>query len=334
MDTGGLEVEQRTQVTQTPHPSKQINIKIKIMEQEQEPNEANQEDTIKIYTDGSKIEEKVGAAISIWEKGRETKATKLKLASVCSVYQAELLAIHKATEEIYKHKGKNFIIYSDSRAALQTIEGRTNLHPLALKTKEKIKEITNQNKTIDLIWIKAHKGLVGNERADQLAKEAALKLKTKPNYDMCPVSFAKRSIRMRSLEEWNRRYKADTTAKITKIFFPDAINAYQVIRKINPIGIITQVMTGHGGFSEYLNRFGCKESPSCICEPDKQENIPHILLECPVHALERYNTEQKMETKIEVDNIKDIMTNTNNRPIFINYCEKIATKVIQRNKTR
>ncbi|XP_048481539.1 uncharacterized protein LOC125489547, partial [Plutella xylostella] len=213
----------------------------------------------------------------------QIKAIKLKLSPHCTVYQAELLAICRATRVIKDRKEESFGIYSDSRSALETIANNYAPHPLAVETRCNLNQCKLQNKQVSLFWIKAHAGLEGNEQADALAKQAAKDLKCKPHYDQCPVSFVKRQIRMDSLEEWNRRYKSGTTASVTKMFFPDAVEAYKLVRKIKPAGILTQVMTGHGGFSEYLNRFKCKESPSCICDPNCAETVEHVLLDCPVH---------------------------------------------------
>ncbi|KAL0861194.1 hypothetical protein ABMA27_009674 [Loxostege sticticalis] len=70
-------------------------------------------------------------------------------------------------------------------------------------------------------------------RADELAKAAAVGIKRRPDYDVCPVSFVKRQI-----------------------------PAYGLVRKIKMDPVLTQVFTGHGGLSEYLNRFKCKETYS------------------------------------------------------------------------
>ncbi|CAK1590886.1 unnamed protein product [Parnassius mnemosyne] len=185
----------------------------------------NNTQSLRIFTDGSKIEGKVGAALSFWNIEAETGTIKLKLSDYFTVYQAEILAIFRATECILSRKEQSFGVYSDSRAALETMVNQETKHPLAVKTRKNIQAVFPQHKSIQLFWIKAHAGLPGNERADELAKQAALRIKGKSAYDLCQVSFIKRQIRLETLEKWNRRYIEGDAGGTTKIFLPNAVNA-------------------------------------------------------------------------------------------------------------
>lgn len=330
---GDRVIERRIAFAKTLHPADHMTLQFICLNDEQDV-ATNSTQAVQIFTDGSKIEGKVGASLSFWSNGAEIKCLKLKLPSHCSVYQAELLAICRATSEILKRPELTFGIFTDSRSSLDTIVRYCSLHPLAVQARCNLKDCEVQNKKVQLFWIKAHAGLDGNERADQLAKDAALKLKTRPDYDLCPVSFVKRQIRLDTLDEWNRRYRSGDTAAVTKMFLPDAIQSFKIIRKLTPNGRLTQLMTGHGGFSEYLHRFKCKENPSCICEPGTIETVQHILLECPVHGIARYNLEQSLGIKLTTENICEIIRDDLSRDIFIEYCMGIVNKVIDRNKTR
>lgn len=61
---------------------------------------------------------------------------------------------------------------------------------------------------------------------------------TKPDYDLWPVSYFKRSIRNVSLDVWNQRYNDGATASTTKMFLPDAKLAYGIVTKFT-------AMSGH-----------------------------------------------------------------------------------------
>nr|XP_037877551.1 uncharacterized protein LOC119631127 [Bombyx mori] len=224
---------------------------------------------IRIFTDGSKINHGVGAALSVWNSEAEIKTRKLVLPSFCTVYQAELLALCVATKEAMTIRARTFGVYSDSMAALQTIQNYSCLHPLAVQARENIKRISREGKTIRLHWIKAHVGLEGNERADELQR-GGCRYQTQTGLRPMPDCIHQAWYSCGTLDEWNRRYNSGETASITKLFFPDAKAAYKIVRKLVPTYLTTQIMTGHGGFSEYLSRFKCKESHRASATQHKQ----------------------------------------------------------------
>ncbi|XP_047997724.1 uncharacterized protein LOC125235264 [Leguminivora glycinivorella] len=322
---GDRELELKASHTAAPHPAESKSFSYECEDQETEEDSHD----VRLFTDGSKIQNKVGASLSCWNNGVEIKAHKYKLESYCTVFQAEMYAVLKATEFVLRSDRGSFGIYSDSRSTLEIIGNQGSFNPIAVEIRKNLADIQGQAKEIKLYWVRAHVGTVGNERADTLAKEAALKIKTKPYYDRCPISFIKKSIRLETLEEWGRRYSTESTASGTKMFYPDAVEAYPEIKKLKLNPILVQIMTGHGGFSEYLHRFKCKESPSCVCEPGKAESIPHLIAECPQFITQRFNLENEMEEEIRIDTIHKIMKNKYIRGKFLEFCVKIATIVIK-----
>lgn len=204
------------------------------MDEQNDTDAQNINETIKIYTDGSKIEGKMGAALTIWENGNEIKNEKIKLESYCTVFQAELFAIYSAVK-MAKSIGNSKIvkIISDSRSALDLIFNLKELHPIADAIRQKMYECQNSGTSIKLFLIKAHAGHMGNEQADELAKDAALKTKTIPRYDRCPISFVKRIIRHNTVEDWEKLYSHEDAAKVTKAIWPNAKEAYTTIRKLS-----------------------------------------------------------------------------------------------------
>nr|XP_049697305.1 uncharacterized protein LOC126054733 [Helicoverpa armigera] len=328
---GDREIESMVRFAEAPHPATQMPLEFVCLADQQQVDTYNVQ-TVRIFTDGSKIEGKVGAALSLWNNEGEVQNLKLSLAAYCTVYQAELLAICRATDEILKRTESSYGLYSDSMAALQTLSNHGSLHPLAVRARANLSQALDQSKAVSLFWIKAHAGLPGNERADELAKEAALSSRRKPDYDQCPISYIRRQIRQDSLGEWNRRYVSGETASVTKMFLPDAIAAFRIVKQVRPTGVLTQVLTGHGGFSEYLNRFKCKESPSCVCDLNAEESVPHIILECPIFSRDRYNLECQLDVVLTRDNVRDVMSGRS-RNKFLVYCENVAKTVLKRNKT-
>lgn len=89
--------------------------------------------------------------------------------------------------------------------------------------------------------------------------------------------------------------------------------------------ILTQIMTGHGGFSEYLHHFRCKERSSRPCDNEKTENKVQLIVECPMYESTRNYLEMYMGISI-------IIQDKSNRDKFLDYCRKIVSETLIRNK--
>ncbi|KAI8423909.1 hypothetical protein MSG28_012905 [Choristoneura fumiferana] len=236
-------------------------------------------DCLDIYTDGSKIEGKVGAAATFFRNGGETHRMGMGLARYCTVYQAEMLGILGAITRVQQRKMEGPInILSVSRASLETIGNPNSDNPMAHEIKKLVKERERNGLTTEFFWIEAHVGIPGNERADELARDAALK----------------RSIPGESIEEWQRRYEGAKTGATTRLFFADVGVARKMLASTSMTNAKAQLLTGHSGVRQYLHRFGLAASPYCVCDDESVESIPHVLLTCPRFGRERLDCEQAM----------------------------------------
>jgi ribonuclease HI len=65
-------------------------------------------------------------------------------------------------------------IVTDSRSALQAIDGTTTSSKLVMDCMKELDQL-QQIVSVKIHWTKAHVGHEGNERADQLAKEGTTK---------------------------------------------------------------------------------------------------------------------------------------------------------------
>ncbi|KAJ2940789.1 hypothetical protein O0L34_g14906 [Tuta absoluta] len=330
---GDRQIEERVCFLEAPHPAAEVEISFQCLENMlPETMEKYELTGPHIFTDGSKIEGKVGAALTRWTDGEEEEGKKFKLEPFCTVFQAEMYALKQAVQMAKKYPVSN--IFSDSKSSLDLLKSRNVFHPLAFIIKREIAELRSQNKRVNLFWIRAHVGVPGNERADQLAKEAALRLKTRAHYDRCPVSFVKKRIREDTIEKWNARYKQGETAAITKIFLPEATTAHRVIRRLGLTPVLVQMLTGHGGFAEYLCRFKLKDSAGCICDQQKAQTVPHITVECPVFESQRTALEIEIEQKITLNSLKDILANKKSRGPLKKFMINVANHIIKSNKTK
>ena len=119
----------------------------------------------KIYTDGSKTSEGVGFAVVA-----DDSCDFAKLSSSASIYTAELTAIIDAMNMVYHTNQKSFVIYSDSKSAMESLNNYNSSHPLVQKAQEWLFQISCRHKSVSFCWVPAHVGIPGNERADRKAK--------------------------------------------------------------------------------------------------------------------------------------------------------------------
>ena len=80
--------------------------------------------TITCYTDGSKMEGDVGAAVYITKDGETVQEASYYLGSNSTVFQAETYAINQAASLLLQDgiKNQNIVIHCDSQAAIMAID--------------------------------------------------------------------------------------------------------------------------------------------------------------------------------------------------------------------
>ena len=130
-----------------------------------------------VFTDGSKMNERVGAAAIInrhFQNGETTcRHLTKRLPDNSTIFAAEATAITLALN-YYHHMGPvhhDVIVYSDSMSCLQAIEGEDTENPIICHIVNPLWLLNDKGTHIRFCWIPSHCGIDGNERVDQLAKE-------------------------------------------------------------------------------------------------------------------------------------------------------------------
>lgn len=241
-----------------------------------------------VYTDGSKSDNGVGSAFVVYNNKVEVYNRKYRLPEYCSVFQAELQAISKTLEYLQTIDNlPSTSIFSDSFSSLQAINDRTSKNALVINIQKQLHDSRCRGDTVSLLWVKAHMGTIGNERADELAKDCCSD-DAIPIHMEAPLSFAKRQLLKCAHSEWEARWQQSDKGRWTAKFFPSIIDRTKTGR-ISHDFVTTQFLSGHGKFGTYLASRQCRPDPSCECgEPQSCE---HIVLACPMLTEERRQLE-------------------------------------------
>ena len=101
---------------------------------------------------------------------------KRRLHDEATVFQAELMAIKMAMFDLLAgslgNDDRYVKLFSDSRSAIQALNSSMVSSQLVKDTISAINLVGGKVDRLEISWIKAHVGHLGNKRADQLAREA------------------------------------------------------------------------------------------------------------------------------------------------------------------
>ncbi|GBM23717.1 hypothetical protein AVEN_257629-1 [Araneus ventricosus] len=215
--------------------------------------------------DGSKINDRVGCAMVVFEDGNEKEHEIWRLNNETTVFIAVMVAIREAVNYSKRRQIVKANIISDSRSALVSIEFLKENRKFILDIKNSLQD-TNSN--VLLWWTKAHAGNKGNERADYFLRKP-LRNKKSIFIFARPNNRGKRNIRLNWQILWDHSSKGK---QVKKLF--DKVDEKRVLDDF----YLNQIISGHGTFKTYQNRFFV-QSPWCFCGKD-EGTVEQTILKC------------------------------------------------------
>jgi ribonuclease HI len=269
--------------------------------------EAADETEFKIYTDGSGLEGKVGAAAVMFHEGVEVQAERFHLGSLQhhEVYDGEGIGLLLAMDMVRRRRGrvKKVVIYADSEAAIRAILLRkpTTSHNIwdAFHHAHAQARRKHHGLRVCIRWIPGHKGVAGNERADTEAKRAArergrrrkgwptiLRQALPWNRSSMRKTFTAR-LQQRAEDSWTESKRYRTLRRIDPARRPKRFQRITKSLAKTHISILTQLRTAHCPLNAHLHRIKQIDSPSCTHCNAPSETVEHFLLHCPAFFQQR-----------------------------------------------
>ncbi len=277
---------------------------------------------VMIYTDGSGINKKVGAAAVSPDIG-SPYGIYLGPSNWFTVYSAELHGVLQALTMTAVHREevgtRKVIINTDNQASIQAIgdPGKHSGQIYVIQAVHLVNILREQEIEVELHWIPAHVDIDGNEWADKKAKEATGWRERKVHnnnegidtnetaersiYQMRMISTVRTAIRSHAMKEWTRDWTEETRGSALKRIQPTPSQRIQLLHKNvkrAKSSLITQMRTGKIGLKAFLYSRWVPgvEDESCECGSSK-ETVRHILLECKLYHKRRREWWKKERTE-------------------------------------
>lgn len=202
-------------------------------------------------------------------------------------------------------------IFVDNQAAIQSGEshrtnpGRYLVEHFSRMTRALARRRRGQGRHFELTirWIPGHKGIEGNELADEAAKQAAEGEEETSIKNLLPKYLQDEKLpnSVSALKQWhndwltkrwaNEWMKSPRYARAKVIDPSMPSNKYiKLVATLpkNQASIYTQLRTRHTPLNLHLHRIGKSDTPYCPSCPETNETIHHYLFDCPQYAHERH----------------------------------------------
>ncbi|XP_023210040.1 uncharacterized protein LOC111612977 [Centruroides sculpturatus] len=188
------------------------------------------------------------------------------------VFQAELVDLEGASQWILLQPGPEPVtVYSDSQSSLQALSNEYHCDSLILEIKSRVLRAKHEQH-VALQWVRSDIGILGNKRADQLAKAGAsspfLTRMAEPS-----TTYIEGTLLKQSMSYWQECWTQTTVGRSTYAFVP--------VVGLTPVccnWLTTQILTSHRKFPHFKSKF--RQGDSSCSYGCPRSNMRHYVLDC------------------------------------------------------
>ncbi|GBP70542.1 hypothetical protein EVAR_47925_1 [Eumeta japonica] len=95
---------------------------------------------------------------------------------------------------------------------------------------------------------------------------------------------------------------------------------------------MAQILTGHGGFVQYLFRLKLRDSLYCACDPTKIQDVLHVLKKRYMFLWERVALITEIDIRVARQHFMEIMDDTLRKDKFLKFCAMVVDCCVKLNR--
>ncbi|XP_062702077.1 uncharacterized protein LOC134285420 isoform X1 [Aedes albopictus] len=230
------------------------------------------------FTDGSKTDDSTGFGVY-----NEFHSATFMLQKPCSVYIAELAAIHYTLEYIRTLPPEHYFIFTDSLSSLEAVRSMKPMKHSAYFLKgirQVLSALSKRSYIITIAWVPSHCSIPGNEKADSLAKVGA----SEGDIYERQIAFDEffELARQETLISWQHKWRDGEMGRWLHSIIPQVskkpwFKGLDLSRDF--IRVMCRLMSNHYLLNAHTFRVGLSESNLCVCGVAYQD-IEHVVWGC------------------------------------------------------
>jgi ribonuclease HI len=238
---------------------------------------------VTVYTDGSKTDEGTGAGIHSEELDCNIS---MPLGVYTTVFQSEIIAISESSQEMLRVgvKNKKILICSDSESSIESLSSFKISSGVVLQCYRAL-ETLSRNNNVTLTWVPGHSGILGNEKADKLARKGSSSKFVGPEPAVGKYAgLVKYLVKSEAEKAHQRRWETITTCRQSKEFLVGCntknTKFLLSLSRVKLRGLVG-VLTGHTNLNYHLHKIGILSDATCRGCSLEPETARHFVCTCP-----------------------------------------------------